>query len=96
MRIATWVIFGTLLLTGALTADARMPAVGDWVNIKVPGVILVTEYIGTITDVDENMITLNCTYIGNVNAAGAHEVSKWDANLSVCVGKGSILSLTWP
>ena len=95
MRFMGWVVLGALLFAGTLAVEARLPEVGDDVFITVPGAMSVITYSGIITDVDENMITLNCTHIGKTYAGGSTDGNIIDP-FDICIGKCSILSLTWP
>lgn len=91
MRLAAILMF--VLLTCCAT-DARLPEVGDEVSIKVLGPLHTLSYSGTITDIDESMIALNCTHIGKEYAGGntdGHMTTPFD----MCVGKGSITELFW-
>jgi len=95
-----------LLMLIAL-GSARLPAVGDHVSISVMGDKTRFEYKGNITDIDSNMICLNCTEFSYVTTETfsdgsyaqflrpdlAHE--KYGKPFEICIGKGSVIGLGW-
>ncbi len=90
LRNALIVIIIMLLALGI--ADARLPQVGDQVKIvtalgSIQGGV---EFDGKITDMGDGLICLSCT-------DGSFPVSFGLGSFpfDVCIGVGSIVSLTW-
>jgi hypothetical protein len=81
------------LLAGVV--EARMPEVGDHVNVWTP--ILVFE--GWITAQNENWVAFNCTTIGGWNPAISDvnnaAVSSYDPPIEICIGKSQIIGIMW-
>ncbi len=74
-----------LMLLALGVVDARMPAVGDHVFIATSSSVAVYMQVqGEITDIGDGLICLRC------EADPRHDVP-----YDVCVGVGSIASLTW-
>jgi hypothetical protein len=67
--------------------DAKMPQKGDRVDILTTGTEG-TRYQGTITDIDNGFICLDCT-----SAYGQVEIGK--PAMNVCIGIGTISALLW-
>jgi len=65
-------------------ADARMPQIGDQVNITMPGGEYAEWYEGKIVDMGDGLICLNVT-------RSSLDMPRSD----VCVGIGAIIGLTW-
>jgi len=65
-------------------ADARMPQIGDQVNITMPGGEYSEWYEGKIVDMGDGLICLNVT-------GSSMDMPRSD----VCVGVGAIIGLTW-
>lgn len=89
------VIILTVLICLSGIASARLPQVGDTrVEIHTIGPMCILEYHGTITDIDDTMIGLNCTVSlsrTNSGSSGNHVYGPYN----VTIGKGSIISMEW-
>lgn len=89
------VIILTVLVCLSGIAGARLPQVGDTrVEIHTIGPLCIIEYYGTITDIDDTMIGLNCTnsqYRMNSGSYGNEVYGPYN----VTIGKGSIISIEW-
>jgi hypothetical protein len=78
-------IYALILVMLALgIADARMPQIGDQVNITMPGGEYSEWYEGKIVDMGDGLICLNVT-------GSSMDMPRSD----VCVGVGAIIGLTW-
>jgi hypothetical protein len=74
-----------LVLLALGNVDARLPQVGDQVNITMPGGAYNSEwYEGKIIDMGDGLICLNVT-------GSSMDMPRSD----VCVGVGAIIGLTW-
>jgi hypothetical protein len=74
-----------LVLLALGTVDARLPQVGDQVNITMPGGAYNSEwYEGKIIDMGDGLICLNVT-------TSSMNMPRSD----VCVGVGAIIGLIW-
>jgi hypothetical protein len=81
-------------------ADARLPQKGDHVKALVVVNSGVISYEGTINDIDQGMICLNCTE-SNVGEGGRYAWAQLyypieKCPFDICIGTGSIISLAWP
>ena len=80
-----------LVLLALCVADARLPKAGDNVvvstNSPTPGHD--NWFKGEITDIGDGLICLSCT------ADMTDHVSNFNFPYDVCIGVGSITSLTW-
>jgi hypothetical protein len=81
-----------LLLVGF--GCARLPALGDYVSItNTDGDI----YRGNVTDVDLGFISITC--LDEMQSSGrytSHRAGSDSPPYDLCIGIGSIISLTWP
>jgi hypothetical protein len=97
MRL-TAILVLMLLLTACL-GEARLPKVGDMVGINVLGPLYTLSYEGAITDIDENMISMECFYMAKVRPNGyvGETVRDWNTTNpeEICIGKGVISKLVW-
>ena len=108
MRLITLVIIA-LLLEVAL-GEARLPEIGDQVSVTVLGAGFVTHYWGTITDMDDSMITLDYiiaqkTYppTFGLPEGGYEKPVEYNTTIAekspnaykACIGKGTITELKW-
>jgi len=85
-----------LLVVGFLmvAVQARYPAPGDYVQINCAKANSWHSYEGTITDIKDGLICLNCTY-----ASILINDKPYHANLEypydVCIGSDSVDNLYW-
>jgi hypothetical protein len=81
----------TLMLLALGIADARLPQVGDQVKIvtALNDGIYGVEFDGKVTDVENGLICLSCTFESLNNLRDS------SYPFDVCIGVGSIVSLTW-
>ena len=95
MRTISIIMLLTVLICLSGIASARLPQVGDTrVEIHTIGPMCILEYHGTITDIDDTMIGLNCTVSlsrTNSGSSGNHIYGPYN----VTIGKGSIISMEW-
>ena len=71
-----------------------MPEVNDIVTIETNGPFYILGYYGIITDIDDTMISLNCTSSWKEKPLGSREDFRFDI-YNVSIGKNSITKLTW-
>jgi hypothetical protein len=97
------IVLACLLMAGLV--GGKLPAVGDQVSIWVSGPTYDTHYWGTITDMDETMITIDYILAQKCNFyEGTTELptevnstiaKKYPDSYRVCVGKDAISKLEW-
>ena len=64
------------------------------VEIHTIGPMCILEYHGTITDIDDTMIGLNCTHsLARTNSGSSGNDVYGPYNITI--GKGSIISMEW-
>lgn len=96
----TIAIFAVLIvLIGLLgTADARTLKVADEVFITTIFPMVITTYIGTITDIDDTMVSMDSVYsiniIGDMTNLDKCEITS-DGKRNVSFAKSSIASIDW-
>ena len=95
MKLLGVVILAVLLLACAGMSEARMPKVGDQVSIDVYS----WRYWGTITDMDDTTIALDCILISRLNVMGSPYEPATEGSeenpIQVVIGKGAIQQLKW-
>jgi len=88
-----FITFIILVIVLFVPAYAKLPTRGDHVQVLIPsglaGDVLV--YEGNITGLDRDFLCINCTKIDNPFLVEMNLTTRVD----VCIGTGSILTLTW-
>ena len=90
-----------LVLFALGVADARVPQVGDQVKIVTAlgtsgsGGLFGAEFNGKITDIGDGLICLSCTSGIVPNQINPDSSHPQPFPFDVCIGVGSIASLTW-
>jgi hypothetical protein len=90
-----FMVFISLIIILFAPAYARLPERGDHVQVMTPsglGAGNVLVYEGNVTGLDRGFLCLNCTRIDNPFLAHVNMTPPID----VCIGTGTILSVTWP
>ena len=75
-------------------AQARTPAIGDLVRVGLGVTGGVLSYEGAVTDVNDDMICLDCWSMSTVSATGEERIDR-EYPFDVCVGTGTIMHLVW-
>ncbi|MDD1753574.1 MAG: hypothetical protein LUQ38_10865 [Methanotrichaceae archaeon] len=78
-----------LILILISLGSARMPQKGDVVKIMVPNGSAPLAYAGTITDIGNGFICMNCVYAKAANLSTISEPT------DLCIGIGQIAELFW-
>ena len=81
------ILFILAILMLLVAVDARVPTVGDQVTLFVS----TYRYDGTITDIADGFVCMNCT---DMDANGKPQIH-FDGGLDTCFGIGQIIALTW-
>lgn len=91
------ILLALLMVSGA---EARLPQVGDHVNIiSVQGSDNIG-LLGNITDISGSLICLNCTASARLVTNDTTSKEEWFTlpivkPFDMCISQGSICSLTW-
>ena len=92
--IKGYVLVGIMLLLSGGMAEARLPQVGDVVQIFVDNGINSLVYVGNVTDVSDELLGLDCRF----------KYAQWpsrktaqfvELNESVAIGVTSIRAIYW-
>ena len=78
-----------LLLVGM--TDARMPVKGDRVNVMVSSGSTGMLYVGTVEDIGNGLICMNCTSFEVIGSSSPANTDPHD----VCLGIGNIIQIRW-
>jgi hypothetical protein len=91
------ILLVALCLTLCLAADARLPAVGDYVRISYNvGPSPSISYEGNITGISDGLICLICSQMIVMNANGeGYNPEGVTCPFDVCIGTGQISMMVW-
>lgn len=82
-------LVGIMLILSGGMVGARLPQVGDFVGIIADRGLGSNVYIGTITDLSENFVTLNCS---EIHIQGEENVTSEE---EICLSIAYIRELRW-
>lgn len=87
----------TLCLTLCLSAEAKYPAVGDYVRVSYNlGAGPSVSYEGNITDISDGLICLNCSNVIALNGRGEGATPDGiEYPFDICIGTGQVSMLIW-
>lgn len=88
------ILIAFVLLSSIGIVDARLPQVGDTVTITTNGPMRTLSYYGNITDIDNSMITLNCTHSWITKPLGETVADGYNP-YNISIGKNAIIKLLW-
>jgi len=82
-----------LALMLASSAYGKLPQKGDHVQVIIANGVVTPLYEGTVTDIKEGFLCMNCSYTDAFYNARAYRSD--ESPHDICLGIGSIIQLQW-